>query len=143
MRYGAMNFAATLVAVGLMCVGAQADPCAPTIQPSPAAGKYGYTWRTGSTRCEGVYISLVGGNDVEIVSFFSGSLAYKIANPTVLNVNLAIKSPSSSPIHLRSVQIDGTIYYQLDGEISAGSPFIWPLGDVVQPIGISAEDLGL
>lgn len=112
-------------------------PCDETLQR--VANETGYRLRVSGIRCEGLYVSKVSrSNDLVLVGLTRGRL--DLESKDTLLLKSAIPDQA---IHIRAIAIPEKTYYRLDGVISVGKPFIWPLKEVVKRIGLRAEDLAL
>ena len=81
---------------------AQQDSCDSSLKPE--AGKHGYSLRTADDRCEGLYISPVGGG-LQIVSLFRGKLNLH-PDKNIIHVSASdFKELLTSSIRVRAVAI--------------------------------------
>ena len=119
---------------------AQEDSCDESLKPD--TGKYGYSLRPSDNRCEGLYISQVSGR-LQIVSLFRGELNLHSKHKTIHVSAPGFKELSTSSIHVRAVAIPLNTYYRMDAVITENDPLIWSLDDVVKPIGLNPNQIGL
>ncbi len=129
--------------IGLACGPAWAGPCAKSLAPSRIAGSDGYTERDGGQRCEGIYVSPVAGESVQIVSLTRGPLSFDASEAATLSVTLAVIPSDTAPVHVRAVGIPERLYYQMDADLPARGALSWPLGEVVQRERIAPVDIGI
>jgi hypothetical protein len=134
---------AALVSVFLDCLAASAGPCQRSLSPDPIAEQDGYKERDGGERCEGIYISPVAGESVQIVSLSQGRLFYDFAQSAPLLISLAITPSNPARIHVRAVGIPERLYYEMDAEMSGGRALAWPIREVVVPEHIAPTDIGV
>ena len=118
-------------------VAAQQPSCVGVI---PAAGPTGYARRSGSERCEGIYLEKVAGGGVDLVSLTQGKLVYRLD----LDSTVFIRSPGPGLVLLGQGIPSGTLY-RLSAPLPWPAPasFKLPLGDVLRPWHIDSGDLGL
>jgi len=119
---------------------AQEDSCDESLKPG--TGKYGYSLRPSDNRCEGLYISQVSGR-LQIVSLFRGKLNLHSEHKTIKLSAPGFKELSTSSIHVRAVAIPLNTYYRMDAVITESDPLIWSLDDVVKPIGLNPNQIGI
>lgn len=124
-----------------LCAGptAAAPPCDGTLEP--VRGKVGYQAR-GELRCEGLYASDVSrpAGGLELVALTRGVLRFDPATQT--SVRLAPVA-ADGPVRGRGGGIPVKTYYRLDALIPAGGALDWGLTDVVRPVPLGAEQIGL
>jgi hypothetical protein len=119
---------------------AQKSPCDP--QLTPTADGVGYLLR--KDRCEGLYVSPVsvrGG--VELVSLTRGRLEYQLGAGQHLTLEAASKGLPASDLQVRGVATPLRTYYRMDTRLSAGERWQWPVDDVLLPLQLTAERLGI
>lgn len=119
---------------------AQEDSCDGSLKPE--TGKYGYSLRTSDNRCEGLYISQVSGR-LQIVSLFRGELNLHSEHKIIHVSAPGFKELATSSIHVRAVAIPLNTYYRMDAVITDSEPLIWSLDDVVKPIGLNPNQIGI
>jgi len=102
---------------------AVAGPCEIGLSASPEAGQDGYGEREGGRRCEGIYVTPVGGKQVELVSLSRGRLWYDLNRSSTLQIRL---SGVSGPARVRAVGIPDGLYYQMDAVLADGQTLDWP-----------------
>ena len=131
--------------VGALLVGAVALP--PPLLAAPACDAKlrplkgsAHDYRQRSTRCEGMYDSLVSGLSLDVVSFTRGPLQFSLTPQTVLSVDGSTQQP---PLNVRAVAIPIKTYYRMDATLSPGSPFEWPARDVLAPQDLTADRIGV
>jgi hypothetical protein len=132
-----------VAALAMVVPAASATPCQKSLAPSPIAGRDGYFERDGGQRCEGIYVSAVAGESVQLVSLSQGHLSYDLAHPSTLLITLAKPAPNLSGIHVRAVGIPERLYYQMDADMPAGHPLVWPIQDVLLRQQIVSTDIGV
>src|SRR5687768_5596956 len=80
----------------------QSDPCDPQLRP--LAGHMGYIWR--GDRCEGLYLSPVAADDLELVSLVQGKLHFDLQPKTRLQVSAPpIADLAHGPVRIRAVAL--------------------------------------
>jgi hypothetical protein len=131
------------VALAMVVPAASATPCEKSLAPSSIAGKDGYSERDGGQRCEGIYVSPVAGESVQLVSLSQGRLSYDHAHPSTLLITLATPAANPAGIHVRAVGIPERLYYQMDADMPADHPLVWPIQDVVLREQIAPTDIGV
>ena len=119
---------------------AQEDSCDGSLKPE--TGQYGYSLRTPHNLCEGLYISQVSGR-LQIVSLFRGELDLHSEHKTVRVSAPGFKELPTSNIRVRAVAIPLNTYYRMDAVITERAPLIWSLDDVVKPIGLNPNQIGI
>jgi hypothetical protein len=87
-----------LMIIAPLATSAIAGPCDIGLTPSPASGLDGYVERAGGQRCEGIYVSPVGGTYVELVSLTYGHLSYDLNRHGTLarHIYARLESPTGS-----------------------------------------------
>jgi hypothetical protein len=119
---------------------AMAGPCENGLSPSPVSGRDGYIERAGGQRCEGIYVSPVGGAQVELVSLTRGRLWYDLDRSGTLQIAL---SGVSGPARVRAVGIPDGLYYQMDADLADGRTINWPIADVLKRQRIGSDLVGV
>ena len=110
--------------------------CDPDLYPGPRPT--GYAER--GNRCEGIFVSHVFGEPIELVSLVRGPGLGTVKSQQVSVTPIPASSGTSN---VRVVPIPLDLYYRLDAPIAPGGMLIWPLGDVVRPRGIDLSRLGV
>jgi hypothetical protein len=93
----------------------------------PTSGSMGYKAR--GQHCEGFYRSLVSANDLQIVHFTKGRLAYSATE--VEKIQLSVPVRTNSPVNVRSMGIPRNLFYQMDVMLNSGESFSWDTGEVL------------
>ena len=111
----------------------------------PIAGILGYKYRENDARCEGLYESPVAGViGLEVVSFLRGKLRFDIERHKHLKVTAPkISDITDSLIRIRAVSVPVKMYYQMDSVLPPGGTLIWPLDEILKPMGLTASGVGL
>jgi hypothetical protein len=120
---------------------AQAEPshCDPSLAPS---ANYPFRYLNRGDRCEGVYVRLVGGTTLNLLSFTAtfGAIDPKAGPPVVVEWPSA---PNAAGVQLRAVTTRRHLYYRMDTSVRAGTAqYHWPT-DVLAAVGLSRPDIGL
>jgi hypothetical protein len=120
-----------------------AQTCAPLPEDHLLATSLRYQFRANPPRCEGVYLyEIAGGARMTLVSLTFGKVTYDAKRDQYLQVKLAVE-PFETTV-LRAVGVPERLYYRLDADLSRGSEvFKLPLGDVIKPKDILANDFGI
>lgn len=95
-------------------------------------------------RCEGIFQIETSGRQLTVVSFTRGPITYTLDPRLTLDV---MASPDvrngSGPIAIRALpQAEGK-NYQMDAIIPAAGRLVWPAGEILEPQGIQADQLGI
>jgi len=104
----------------------------------------GYQPRPNSKRCEGLYEAPVAGETLEFLSFVTGSIKYDLSTDQVLTLEV----PDVQPLHATSVDVSaralelGT-HYRMDAMVESGKTMDWPLGVVIKPTELQANEVGV
>ncbi len=119
---------------------AAAQPC-PISLPTDDQ-RLGYRQRTNVLRCEGTYVSPVSGQaSFALVSLTQGRVIYRLNQDRELLIRLPA---GNAETRILAVGLPLQRYYRMDAALSPGRPeFRLPLADVINPAGISAEELGV
>jgi hypothetical protein len=134
----------TLLLAYLLCApsiaSAQNNPCDRLLQPIP--GHTGYVLRSG--RCEGLYISSVSAASLELISLLRGKLRYALQP----NVRLLLSAPevadiAPGPVRVRAIARPLRTYYRMDAVLPTTRQMAWPVDDVLLPLNLSAERIGV
>jgi hypothetical protein len=130
----------TLLVARPMVQAVESEQCDPRLRPLP--GHLGYIWR--GDRCEGLYLSPVAANDLELVSLLQGKLHFDLQPKTRLQVSAPpIADIAQGPVHIRAVALPLRTYYRMDASLLPGSQFNWSVDSVLVPNGLSANHLGV
>jgi hypothetical protein len=120
---------------------AQGNPC-PSFRP--IVGSVGYALRENDKRCEGLYESPVQGLSLEIVSVLKGRLGFDFEHHRALDVSAPNLPASASPLlHVGAVALSLKTYYRMDAVFQSGESMTWPIDDVLKPVGLTADNLGV
>lgn len=111
----------TLGLLPIFCIG-QCDD-----SKRPIRGTMGYQPR--GKHCEGFYRSLVSANDLQLVQFTKGRLAYNATQPEDLKLSVPVKTKET--VNIRSLGIPRSLFYQMDVVLGAGESFTWNTGTVL------------
>jgi hypothetical protein len=108
----------------------------------PVAGQAGYTAR--GSRCEGLYVSDVSAQSLELISLLRGKLHYDLQP----DVQLTIVGPDISgiargPIQVRAVAQPLRTYYRMDTVLPTNRRMVWPVKDVLFPLRLHADRVGV
>lgn len=128
-----------ILSLGVFCYAVFAvPPCDEKLRP--VSNRTGYGVREVGIRCEGMYVSKVSrsANSLTLVGLTRGRLDFSAGETMIL------RSPvSNRRISIQGVGVKEKAYYRLDGVISKGKSFNWPLADVVNERGLQGDDIGL
>jgi len=87
-----------------------------------------------------MYISTVSAAGIELVSATIGKLAYDLSEKEII----AVTSPlSNASIKVRATGIPLKTYYRMDAALSAGTPLLWPVKDILLRRKLDAGKVGL
>jgi hypothetical protein len=108
----------------------------------PVAGQAGYTAR--GERCEGLYVSNVSAQSLELISLLRGKLHYDLEP----HVQLTIVGPDISAmargrIQVRAVARPLNTYYRMDTVLPPNRRMAWPVKDVLLPLLLHADRVGV
>ena len=108
----------------------------------PITGQAGYTAR--GSRCEGLYVSTVSAQSLELISLLRGKLHYDLQP----NVQLTIVGPDISGmaqgrIQVRAVAQPLRTYYRMDTILPTNRRMLWPIKDVLLPLRLHADRVGV
>ncbi len=92
-----------------------------------AGGSLGYKSR--GQHCEGFYRSLVSANDLQIVHFTKGGLAYSATEAE--KIRLSVPVVTDLPVNVRSMGIPRNLFYQMDVVLNYGDSFDWNTGEIL------------
>ncbi len=90
-------------------------------------GSMGYQSR--GAHCEGFFGSLVSANDLNIVNFSKGRLAYSSTSPEVITLSVPVST--AVPVNVRGLGIPRNLYYQMDVTVNSYEKFEWNTGTVL------------
>ncbi|HEV2986792.1 MAG TPA: hypothetical protein VG759_00010 [Candidatus Angelobacter sp.] len=107
------------------------------VRPLPGSAS-GYQQR--GNRCEGLYVTDVGSQSLDVVSFTRGSPKFDLSAGGSLRVSA---STQTSPVHIRAVAIPPRTYYRMDATLARGAVLVWPVGAVLLPESLSANRIGV
>ena len=110
--------------------------CNPDLYPGPKPT--GYANR--GNRCEGIFVSHVSAEPIELVSLVRGA-GLESVRAQQLSVTPMLTGNGMSNVRVVPIPLD--LYYRLDAPVVAGGSVRWPLGDVVHPRGINLSRLGV
>lgn len=115
-----------------------APPCDPTVEPTQ--DRSGYKSRDAN-RCEGMYVAKVSSpaGRLDLVALTRGPLKFDPAAEPVVK----LMAGADEPLRVRGVGIPEKTYYRLDALIPKGGTLEWKLSDVVGPVGLRPDQLGL
>ena len=118
----------------------QNNQCDRLLQPVPSYT--GYVLRSG--RCEGLYISPVSAASLELISLLRGKLHYALQP----NVRLLLSAPevadiAPGPVRVRAIARPPRTYYRMDAVLPTTRQMEWPVNDVLLPLNLSAERIGV
>lgn len=110
--------------------------CDNTLRPSdnPAI-----TYQIRGNRCEGVYVAKVGAPSLDLVGFTVGEFSYKLDKSEIIK----IENRFSSNIFIRASAIPLNTYYRMDASIDKNKIFNWEIKDVLYPLNIPSNALGV
>jgi hypothetical protein len=135
----ACKFGAVVVALLASSSVASRSHCDPSLAPS-TNNPFGYIDR--GDRCEGVYIQVVGGTMLTLLSFTS---AFDSLDPTPA-VPVVIEwaaPPGTRDVHLRALSMQRRLFYRMDTSIQTGSTrYRWPT-DVLAAVNLAPANIGL
>ncbi len=116
-----------------------APPCDKSLEP--VNGKTGYQSRD-AVRCEGMYASNVSSppGGLDLVGLARGSITF---DPNVESVVKLIAVATDQPVRVLGVGIPVKTYYRLDALIPPAGVLEWRLADVVGPLGLRPDQIGL
>src|SRR5262249_39733743 len=97
-----------------------------------------------STRCEGLYVSPVSATSLELISLLRGKLHYNLQP----NAQLILSAPDVADIapgavHVRAIARALKTYYRMDAVLPATRQMSWPVDNVLLPLRLSADRLGV
>lgn len=135
--------------LSLLLVSLMSIPCHAAVQDSPCdnslnpiQGQAGYTLR--GDRCEGLYISPVTANSLEIVSLHKGRLYFDLLPGIHLEVSPEnVSSAMQGPVYVRAVALNQKTYYRMDAVLPPDHTLSWPINDVLLPVGLRANGIGI
>jgi hypothetical protein len=108
------------------------------------AGATGYQARSNSDRCEGLYVSPVAGETLELFSFVAGMIRYDLSSDTVLTVVVPdVAHLQSTVVNVRARAFESDVFYRMDATVEGGKSMDWPLNAVIAPLGLQADDIGI
>jgi hypothetical protein len=119
--------------------GAAQSHCDPSLAPS---ANYPFRYIERGDRCEGVYIQLVGGTTLNMLSFTAslGAFDPKAGQPLLIRWTPA---PIATDVQLRAHTTRRHLYYRMDTRVPAGAmQYRWPT-DVLAAVGLGRTDIGL
>jgi hypothetical protein len=100
--------------------------------------------RKNDKRCEGLYESPVGGLGLEIVSILRGRLGFDFEHHRALDVSAPdLPAGASNLLHVGAVALSLKTYYRMDAVFRSGESMTWPIDDVIKPVGLTADNLGV
>jgi hypothetical protein len=102
----------------------------------PILGIYGYKKR--DSVYEGLYNSPVS-SSFDVVSFTKGKLRYNLYN----DHHITLMNELSKKIRIRAVSIPLALFYRLDATISRNDTIKWNLDNLIRPLSIKDEYLGI
>ena len=114
-------------------------PCDTTLEP--VRGKLGYQSRD-AVRCEGMYASNVSSpsGGLDLVGLTSATLRFDAAGEPVVRLAPAA---ADGPVRVVGVGIPVKTYYRLDASIPPAGVLVWRLADVVGPLALRPDQIGL
>jgi len=113
--------------------------CDPTLKPID--GSFGYMKR--DNRCEGFYKLPTAGGGLDIVSVLRGKLSYSLHPAAALEIRTAATLNENENVTVRGVSANTDGHYRMDAVISPGKALVLPLGDVIVPNKMKANEIGL
>lgn len=136
-----MRTARALATIATTLLAAAAAPAQECQRLPPAPGATGYQQRSGSDRCEGIYVSPVSGGGLQLLSLTFGRIAFDLDRDALLH----IQAPPDAAAGLRLLGsgVPLGLYYRLEAALDPARPFQLPLTAVIRPSRIAAGDLGL
>lgn len=138
--------AVTLLALIATPVVATAQRCALPIPGDRAPTDY--RPRSDDPRCEGMYVGLQAEPlKIQPVSFVRGGLRFPAATTNARNV-IATLVALSRDLAARDLQLVGrgaesNLHWALDAELGARDRFNWNLSEVVLPVGLTPQRIGV
>jgi hypothetical protein len=108
----------------------------------PIAGQAGYTAR--GSRCEGLYVSDVSAQSLELISLLRGKLHYDLQPDVQLTiVGPDVAGMAQGRIQVRAVAQPLRTYYRMDTLLPANRRMVWPVKDVLFPLRLHADRVGV
>jgi hypothetical protein len=108
----------------------------------PISGQAGYTPR--GDRCEGLYVSDVSAQSLELISLLRGKLHYDLQPHVQLTiVGPDISSLAQGRIQVRAVAQPLNTYYRMDTVLPTNLRMMWPVKDVLLPLHLHADRVGV
>ena len=107
----------------------------------------GYRARTGDRRCEGMYVGLQAEPlKVQPISFVKGGLRFP-AKADAASRNAMIRAVAvperTTRLQLIGRGAESNLNWALDAELAPGSVVNWNLGEVVIPVGLTDDKIGV
>jgi hypothetical protein len=117
---------------------AQSSPCDPGLQ-TVTTSPYGYRLR--GDRCEGIYVKMVSGSTLKVVSFTASFEDYDLSDSK--DIQIEWSASDGSDVRLRAQGIAPRLYYRMDTvRLPGSSSFSWP-SQLLAALNISKKKLGL
>ena len=108
----------------------------------PMAGQAGYTAR--GSRCEGLCVSDVSAQSLELISLLRGKLHYDLQPQVQLTIiEPDISGMAQGRIQVRAVAQPLKTYYRMDTELPTNRRMVWPVKDVLLPLHLHADRVGV
>ncbi len=118
------------------------DICDPSLLS--VRGVLGYAFRKTDSRCEGIYESPVSASGMKVVSVTLGRLEFNVDRDEGLVISLPdLSGLDIDAVRIRAVALPVRVYYRMDARLVVGETLHWPIGEVVGPLGLSDEQLGV
>jgi hypothetical protein len=148
-RLSAVFVIAWACAAALRAQPPQCDAYLKEIGATAGAGDDAYRFRGAGSedfRCEGTFkIETSGGpTELTVVSFTRGPIAYALDPQLVLEVTASPETrKGAGSIAVRALPQEEGKNYQMDAVLPASGRLVWPAGEILEPHGIRAEQIGL
>lgn len=102
---------------------------------TPQQNEGGYKSRQNGTRCEGLYIGIVGGKGLSLISLTLGKLTFDLKKDTEAEISFPhIDNAKNETVFVRAVSVPLRTYYRMDTRINPpAQSVVWPL-DVLKSL---------
>jgi hypothetical protein len=102
--------------------------------------RYHYTSR-GQNRCEGFYIQPIKQTYLKVVSLTWGAVNFDPRH--IAKISITAPGEIQRNVFIRAQPIPDRIYYRMDGVVSPGQVFSWPVKEILPQTGLTGMGVGL
>jgi hypothetical protein len=125
----------------LICIGqpVYAQICDSRLQPDDNKT---IQYRARKNRCEGFYKTIVAApGELAVVGVTDGNFRFELDAKELITI--AAPLVNNQAVSIRAVGIPLNMYYRLDAQLAPGQTLAWPVADVLYPMKLASENIGV